>query len=72
VLKTSDGEFAGLTILSLSKKVESSDAEKKESYGKVTCVNIVGKIDLSKLGNLTKELNLPGLEKMGGKEKKDE
>lgn len=72
VMKTSNDEFAGLTILSLSKKTESDDTEKSDLYGKVTCVNIVGKIDLNKIGNLTKELNLPGFDKMKGKEKKDE
>jgi hypothetical protein len=66
VMKTS-GEFAGLTILSLSKR---DKEEKSEApYGKVTCVNIVGKIDMSKIGKLTKELNLPGMDKMKGKEK---
>ncbi|MCX6169621.1 MAG: DUF4252 domain-containing protein [Ignavibacteriales bacterium] len=69
VKKASGGEFEGLAILSLSKKMEDGENEKSESYGKVTCVNIVGKIDLSKLGNLTKELNLPGFDKMKGKEK---
>jgi hypothetical protein len=69
VMKTSKGEFEGLTILSLSKKTEGEEKEKSDPYGKVTCVNIVGKIDLNKLGNLTKELNLPGMDKMKGKEK---
>ena len=68
IMKSSTGEFDGLVILSLSKEQESAKSDKTESFGKVTCVNIVGKIDLSKLGNLTKELNLPGF-KMGGKEK---
>ncbi|MHB8906720.1 MAG: DUF4252 domain-containing protein [Melioribacteraceae bacterium] len=71
VMKNSNGEFEGLTILGLSKK-NGDEKEKSDQYGKVTCVNIVGKIDLNKLGNLTKELNLPGMEKMKGKEKKDE
>jgi hypothetical protein len=73
IIKSSKGDFEGLTILSLSKNVEGDDNEKVEPYGKVTCVNIVGKIDLNKLGSLTKELNLPGMDKMKGKEKgKDE
>jgi len=72
VMKNSNGEFEGLTILGLSKKMESGENEKSDQYGKVTCVNIVGKIDLNKLGNLSKELNLPGMEKMKGKEKEKE
>lgn len=69
VMKSPDGEFAGLTILSLSKNHK--DQESAESYGKVSCVNIVGKIDMSKIGKLAKEFNLPGMEKMKGKEKKE-
>jgi prophage maintenance system killer protein len=67
VMKSADGQFAGLTILSLSK--QHKDEESSETYGRVSCVNIVGKIDMSKIGRLTKELNLPGMEKMKGKEK---
>jgi hypothetical protein len=66
-MKSADGQFAGLTILSLSK--QHKDEESSETYGRVSCVNIVGKIDMSKIGRLTKELNLPGMEKMKGKEK---
>ena len=70
IKKSSNGEFEGLAILSLSKGGESDKPDKPEPYGKVTCVNIVGKIDLAKIGNLTKQLNIPGLDKMKGKEKK--
>ena len=69
IMKTSNGEFEGLTILSLSKGEESDKSDKSEPYGKVTCVNIVGKIDLAKIGKLTKELKIPGLDKMKNKEK---
>lgn len=72
IKKSSNGEFEGLAILSLSKGGESDKPDKPEPYGKVTCVNIVGKIDLAKIGNLTKELNIPGLDKMKGKEKNKE
>lgn len=71
IMKSSNGEFEGLSILSLSKRVESDKSDKSEPYGKVTCVNIVGKIDLTKIGKLTKQFNLPGLDKMKEKEKKD-
>jgi hypothetical protein len=69
IKKSSNGEFEGLAILSLSKGGESDKSDKSEPYGKVTCVNIVGKIDLAKIGNLTKELKIPGLDKMKNKEK---
>ncbi len=72
IKKSSNGEFEGLAILSLSKGGESDKPDKPEPYGKVTCVNIVGKIDLAKIGNLTKQLNIPGLDKMKGKEKNKE
>ena len=48
IKKSSSGEFEGLAILSLSKGEESDKSDKSdkyEPYGKVTCVNIVGKID---------------------------
>jgi hypothetical protein len=70
VMKNSNGEFEGLTILGLSKK-NGDEKEKSDQYGKVTCVNIVGKIDLNKLGNLTKELNLPGMGKMKKEKEKE-
>lgn len=72
IKKSSGGEFEGLAILSLSKGGESAKSEKAEPYGKVTCVNIVGKIDLAKIGKLTKQLNIPGLDKMKEKEKKND
>jgi len=72
IMKSSGGEFAGLTILSLSKREESAKSDNTEPSGKLTCVNIVGKIDLSKIGKLTKQFNLPGMEKMTKKEKEKE
>ncbi|MBA4407571.1 hypothetical protein C0389_09875 [bacterium] len=72
IKKSSSGEFEGLAILSLSKGGESAKSEKAEPYGKVTCVNIVGKIDLAKIGKLTKQFNIPGLDKMKEKEKKND
>lgn len=72
IKKSSNGEFEGLAILSLSKGEDSDKSDKSEPYGKVTCVNIVGKIDLTKIGKLTKELKIPGLDKMKGKEKNKE
>lgn len=72
IKKSSNGEFEGLAILSLSKGGDTDKSDKPEPYGKVTCVNIVGKIDLTKIGKLTKELKIPGLDKMKGKEKNKE
>ncbi len=69
IKRSSNGEFEGLAILSLSKGGESDKSDKPDPFGKVTCVNIVGKIDLAKIGNLTKQLNIPGLDKMKSKEK---
>ncbi|PKL84399.1 MAG: hypothetical protein CVV24_00235 [Ignavibacteriae bacterium HGW-Ignavibacteriae-3] len=60
IKKSSGAGFEGLTILSLSKKEKNE--ESGEKYGKLTCVNIVGKIDMSKIGKLTKELNIPGMD----------
>lgn len=69
IKKSSSGELEGLAILSLSKGGESEKSDKPDPHGKVTCVNIVGKIDLANIGNLTKELKIPGLDKMKSKEK---
>jgi hypothetical protein len=66
IKKSSNDGLEGLAILSLSKGWES---DKNDPSGKVTCVNIVGKIDLVKIGKLTKQFNIPGLDKMKNKEK---
>ena len=72
IMKSSGGELEGLAILSLSKGSASVKSPEYEPYGKVTCVNIVGKIDLAKIGKLTKQFNIPGLDKMKEKEKKND
>jgi len=54
----SDGEIVGLTILSLDKVFDKGDPY---DAGKVTFVNIVGKIDLSTIGKLSEQFNIPGL-----------
>lgn len=69
IKKEADGALAGLTIISLEKAFDKRDPY---SAGKATFVNIVGKIDLDKLGKLTKKFNLPGLDNMKNKEKDED
>jgi len=65
VKRDKNGEFAGLVVASL----HINAAEKSEkSSGKVTLVNIVGKIDLNSLGAFSKQFNIPGLDKPKNKE----
>jgi hypothetical protein len=65
VRRDQSGEFAGLVVTSMH-KFTNDNAEKQ---GKITLVNIVGKIDLNALGALSKELNIPGLGQTKEKEK---
>lgn len=60
-----NGEFAGLVVTSFH-KYNSSAGDKG---GKISLVNIVGKIDLNALGAISKEFNIPGLGKSKEKEK---
>ena len=69
IKKEANGVLAGLTIISLEKAFDKGDPY---SAGKATFVNIVGKIDLNKIGKLTKKFNLPGLDKMKDKEKEED
>jgi|GEM_PF-501411 len=70
VKKGANDEYLGLTLVSLDKKMGAHNAgdndnskESVDNSGKVTFVNIVGKIDLSTLGNLSEQLNIPEIDK---------
>jgi len=58
VKSNSSGDFDGLVIMA------------KDKEGKITLVNIIGKIDLAAIGRLSKEFNFPDIGKM--KEKNTE
>jgi hypothetical protein len=60
VKRDQNGEFAGLVVLSMH--ISNEKAEK--GSGKVTLVNIVGKIDFSSLWKISKMYNIPGLDKL--------
>jgi len=51
VKKVTDNKFAGLVVMALDKE------------GKATLVNIVGNVDLKTIGKLSKEFNLPEINK---------
>lgn len=55
----SDGNFVGLVVTSLNKS------------GKVTFVNIVGRIDLETIGQLSEQFNFPNAGKAKEKEEKE-
>ena len=61
IKKGTNDEFVGLTIVSLDKSFKTG--ENSEDSGKVTFVNIVGKIDLGTIGKLSEQLHVPGLDK---------
>lgn len=61
LMKGTNNEFVGLTIVSLEKSFE--HGENPDDSGKATFVNIVGKINLSTIGKLSEQLHVPGLEK---------
>jgi len=61
IKKGTNNEFVGLTIISLEKLLKGG--ENSDDSGKVTFVNIVGKIDLSTIGKLSEQLHVPGLDK---------
>lgn len=65
VKRDQSGEFAGLIVTSIH-LFKNEKTEK--STGKITLVNIVGKIDLNSLGALSKQFNLPGFDKQKTKE----
>jgi hypothetical protein len=60
-----NGEFAGLVVTSF----HGYTSDIVDKSGKISLVNIVGKIDLSALGAISKEFNIPGLGKQREKEK---
>jgi hypothetical protein len=65
VKRDKEGEFAGLVVTSLHLY---NNEKTEKSSGKVTLVNIVGKIDLNSLGAISKQFNIPGLDKSKNKE----
>jgi hypothetical protein len=65
VKRDQNGEFAGLIVASMH-LFKNEKTEK--GTGKVTLVNIVGKIDLNSLGSLSKQFNFPGFDKPKSKE----
>jgi len=59
VKSNSSGDFDGLVIMA------------KDKEGKITLVNIIGKIDLTAIGRLSKEFNFPDVGKMRNHQKEE-